>query len=193
MPRLIRIAVILCILSPLTAVLCARTAATTQVTGELVEIEVPAAELKDNLLGDPVKQKVAVYLPPGYESSPTRRFPSLYLLHGFLSNNRAWTNGYQGMNLQVTMDEMIKAGKIREMIVVVPNGDNAYHGGFYTNSSVNGNWEDYIYHELVQYIDTNYRTLARGESRGIAGHSMGGYGALMLAMRHPDVLVRSTP
>ncbi|MCM3869844.1 MAG: alpha/beta hydrolase-fold protein, partial [Pyrinomonadaceae bacterium] len=108
--------------------------------------------------------------------------------HGFLSNNKVWTtNGYQGMSLQPLMDEMIKSGKTREMIVVAPNGWNAYRGAFYTNSSVTGNWEDYIYRDLVENIDANYRTIARPESRGIAGHSMGGYGAVTLAMKHPDV------
>jgi S-formylglutathione hydrolase len=156
--------------------------------GRLVEVKVSAPALKGNLLGDPAEQSVAVYLPPSYDTSPAKRFPTLYLLHGFLANNKAWTGGgYQGLNLQSSMDEMIKAGKIREMIVVLPNEWNAYRGAFYTNSTVTGNWEDYIYRDLVQNIDTNYRTLARPESRGIAGHSMGGYGAVMLAMKHPDV------
>jgi S-formylglutathione hydrolase len=156
--------------------------------GRLVEIKVPAPSLKGNLLGDPTEQSAAVYLPPSYDASPARRFPTLYLLHGFMGNNKAWTRGgYQGMSLQPLMDEMIKAGKIREMIVVAPNGWNAYRGAFYTNSSVTGNWEDYIFRDLVQNIDANYRTIRKPESRGIAGHSMGGYGAVTLAMKHPDV------
>ena len=156
--------------------------------GRLVEVKVPAPSLKGNLLGDPTEQSAAVYLPPSYDASPTRRFPTLYLLHGFTANNTAWTTGgYQGMSLQPLMDGMIKSGKIREMIVVAPNGWNAYRGAFYTNSSVNGNWEDYIFQDLVQNIDANYRTIRKPESRGIAGHSMGGYGAVTLAMKHPDV------
>jgi S-formylglutathione hydrolase len=166
----------------------AQQATARETAGRLIEVKVTASTLKGNLLNDPAEQSVSVYLPPSYESSPARRFPSLYLLHGFLGNNKAWTsNGYQGMSLQPLMDQMIKSGKIREMIVVVPNGWNAYRGSFYTNSTVTGNWEDYIARELVQSIDTNYRTMARSESRGIAGHSMGGYGALSLAMKHPDV------
>ncbi|MCU1268535.1 MAG: Esterase AS-Trib27 [Acidobacteria bacterium] len=157
-------------------------------TGRLVEIRIAAPALKANLLGDPAEQSIAIYLPPSYDTSTTKRFPTLYLLHGFLGHYRAWTsNGYQGMSLQPLMDELIKSGKIREMIVVAPNGGNAYSGAFYTNSSVTGNWEDYIYRELVQNVDAHYRTIARPESRGIAGHSMGGYGAVVLAMKHPDV------
>lgn len=91
------------------------------------------------------------------------------------------------MSLQPVMDSLIAKGVAAEMIVVVPNGGNAYFGSFYTNSPVTGNWEDYIYRELVTYVDKNYRTIAQAHSRGIAGHSMGAYGAFMIAMKHPDV------
>jgi S-formylglutathione hydrolase len=166
----------------------AQEAATRATTGRLLEIKVAAPALKGNLLNDPIEQSVAVYLPPSYDTAPAKRFPTLYLLHGFLGHKEVWTtSGYQGMRLQPLMDEMIKSGKIREMVVVVPNGWNAYGGAFYTNSSLTGNWEDYIHRDLVQNIDANYRTMARPESRGIAGHSMGGYGAVTLAMKHPEV------
>lgn len=166
----------------------AQTAASPAPAGRLVEVKISAPALKDNLLGDPAEQSVAIYLPPGYDTSPTKRYATLYLLHGFTANNQAWIKGgYQGMSLQPFMDDMIKRGASHEMIVVAPNGWNSYKGAFYANSTVNGNWEDYIFRDLVQYVDTNYRTIARSESRGIAGHSMGGYGAITLAMRHPDV------
>ena len=157
--------------------------------GRLVAAKISSAALKGNLLGDPAEQSFAVYLPPSYDTSPTRHYPSLYLLHGFLRDGTDWTTSgiYQGKKLQPLMDDMIRNGKVREMIIVVPNGKNAYGGSFYTNSSVNGNWEDYIVQELVAHVDSNYRTLARPESRGIAGHSMGGFGAMSLAMKHPDV------
>jgi S-formylglutathione hydrolase FrmB len=150
----------------------------------LIEIKVPAPSLKGNLLGDPTEQTVNVYLPPSYDSEPEKRFATVYLLHGFTGNQKTWTTR---MNLQSLMDGMIRNGNVREMIVVMPSGFNSYRGGFYTNSAVNGNWEDYIFSDLVKNIDTNYRTVARAESRGIAGHSMGGYGAVTLAMKHPDV------
>jgi S-formylglutathione hydrolase FrmB len=109
------------------------------------------------------------------------------LLHGFDSNIRSWTtHGYQDMNLQTTMDTLIAAGAVREMIVVVPNGRNAYLGSFYSNSSVTGGWEDFIVRDLVSYVDHHYRTVPRAASRGIAGHSMGGYAAIMMGMKHPE-------
>jgi pimeloyl-ACP methyl ester carboxylesterase len=156
--------------------------------GRLVELKLSSNALKGNLLGDPAEQRVAVYLPPSYDTSPAKRFPTLYLLHGFTGSIGVWTNnGYQGMSLQPVMDGLIRSGRVREMIVVVPNGANAYGGGFYSNSTAMGNWEDYMYRDLVSYIDANYRTFARPESRGIAGHSMGGFGAMLLGMKHPDV------
>jgi len=87
------------------------------------------------------------------------------------------------------MDDLISKGAAKEMIVVVPNGSNRYLGSFYTNSSVSGNWEDYIYRDVVSFIDDTYRTITKPASRGIAGHSMGGYGALMLAMRQRGIFI----
>src|SRR4030095_1862432 len=148
--------------------------AATARAGKVLEIKVPAPSLKGNLIGAQPEFEASVYLPPSYDSAPATRYPAFYLLHGFLSNNKVWfTNVYQGMNLQATMDSMIAAGKIREMIISAPNTFiPRYGGGFYANSSVNGNWEDAIYRDLVQYIDANYRTIATPSSRGIAGHSM---------------------
>ena len=156
-------------------------------TSKLLQLKIQAPSLKGNLLGDPTEQPVYVYLPVGYETS-TKRYPTFYLLHGFTSNSSVWINGqYQGMKLQTLMDDAIKNGKVREMIVVAANGSNAYKGSFYTNSAVTGNWEDFIVRDLVNYVDTNYRTIPRAESRGIAGHSMGGYGSVMLGMKHPEI------
>jgi S-formylglutathione hydrolase len=163
-------------------------ASATSTSSKLLELKIPAPSLKGNLLGDATEQPIYVYLPPGYQSSTTKRFPTLYLLHGFISTSKVWVDGsYQGFNIQSSMDELIKAGRVREMIVVAANGFNAYGGSFYINSPVTGNWEDFIVRDLVGNIDTNYRTIARAESRGIAGHSMGGYGAVMLAMKHPEL------
>lgn len=157
-------------------------------TSSIVELQVAAPSLKGNLLGDPTTQHVFVYLPPSYNSEPSRRFPTLYLLHGYNGRPEEWIrDAYQGMDLRTEIDSLITKGIATEMIVVVPNGSNTYLGSFYTNSVATGNWEDYLVRDLVSYIDKNYRTLARASSRGIAGHSMGGYGAFMLAMKHPDL------
>lgn len=157
-------------------------------TGTLIENKVASAALKANLLGDPAEGRVAVYLPPSYASSPDRRYPTLYLLHGYLGDIEAFTRGFfPKMGLAKTMDQQISRSVSRELIVVVPSGRNGYFGSFYTNSPVTGDWEDFMVRDLTSWVDANYRTIRGAEGRGIAGHSMGGYGAIMLAMKHPDV------
>jgi S-formylglutathione hydrolase FrmB len=184
----LRFALLAYLLLSYTPSLHAQQAAPQRSAGKVLELTVQATSLKENLLSEPVQQKIVVYLPPSYDTAPAKRFPTLYLLHGFTADQTAWTGGgYQGLKLGPFMDDMISTGKSREMIVVAPNGKNAYLGSFYTNSATNGNWEDYIVHDVIAFVDANYRTIARPESRGIAGHSMGGYGAVVLGMKHPDV------
>ncbi|MDQ4121136.1 MAG: esterase family protein [Acidobacteriota bacterium] len=153
-------------------------------SGKLIEAKVHSRALENNLLGDTPDQQVAVYLPPSYETSPAKRFPVIYFLHGYAPENQVMERGKQFQSL---MNKLIATGAVREMIVVVPNGRNAYNGSFYANSSVGGNWEDFISRDLVSYVDSNYRTIPRAESRGITGHSMGGYGSIVLGMKHPEV------
>jgi S-formylglutathione hydrolase FrmB len=80
------------------------------------------------------------------------------------------------------MDSAIKAGQLRPTILVLPNSMTKYYGSFYTNSTVAGNWADFIGKDVVEYIDKNYRTIAQRNSRGLFGHSMGGNGAIKMAM-----------
>lgn len=93
---------------------------------------------------------------------------------------------YQNLNVRVSMDSLIRSGAVREMIVVTPNARNFFDGSFYMNSPVTGRWEDFIVEDLVSHVDRNYRTIRDRRGRGIAGHSMGGFGALRIAMRNPD-------
>lgn len=145
---------------------------------------VHARSLEDNKYGDSPNREVLVYLPPSYASTPARRYPVVYLLHGFGATDRGWERGYKGFSIGAAMDSLVGAGAVREMIVVMPSARTRLGGSFYTNSDATGNWEDFISKELVAYIDGHYRTLARPESRGLAGHSMGGYGTLAVGMRH---------
>lgn len=157
------------------------------VGGVIHRDSVPAPALRNNMVGDPHWDRVSIYLPPSYSRAPSRRYPVLYFLHGFDADDRALIKGaYQNLDIRLSMDSLIREGAIEEMIVVMPNARNAYNGSFYTNSPVTGNWEQFIVRDLVSYVDRKYRTLTTRKARGIAGHSMGGYGALRIAMRHPE-------
>jgi len=153
--------------------------------GRVVTDTVSARSLT-NLLGAPPKTRVSVYLPPSYDASPQRRYPVVYLLHGFAGTDSVWLDGSPpySMNVRVVMDSVIARGDAREMILVMPNAWGPLGGGFYVNSRTTGDWDDFISRDLVAYVDAKFRTLARPESRGLAGHSMGGYGALYLGMHH---------
>src|SRR6266542_818461 len=161
-----------------------------QVAGGVIHtIEVRAPSLRKNLLGDPDHRAVSVYLPPSYAKNRGRRYPVLYLLHGFDGDNyTAWITGrVQNLDVRISMDSLIRAGKSREMILVMPNARNRYDGSFYSNSPTTGNWEEFIARDLVRYVDSHFRTIRSHGARGIAGHSMGGYGSLRLGMDHPEI------
>lgn len=159
---------------------------TAEAQGVVHRDSVPAPALRRNMVGDPAWDQMSIYLPPGYNRLPERRFPVLYFLHGFDADDRALIKGaYQNLNIRVAMDSLVGSGAVREMIIVMPSARNAYNGSFYTNSPVTGNWEQFITRDLVNYVDRKYRTLKTRKGRGLAGHSMGGYGALRIGMRHP--------
>ena len=150
-------------------------------------VKVHGKGLEGNLEGDSPDRDVAVLLPPSYATAKNRRYPVLYMLHGFTDKMGKWFGQEKfWINLPEVVDRANAAG-IVEMIVVMPDAYTRYEGSMYSTSVTTGDWESYIATELVTYVDTHYRTLARAESRGIAGHSLGGYGALRIGIRHPDV------
>jgi enterochelin esterase-like enzyme len=162
------------------------------VHGRVVIATVHSAALEGNLLGDPADQKMGIYLPPSYATNKARRYPVLYLLHGFGGSGVGWFKSPEPGSpksarlLQQLLDDAIASGAIREMIVVTPNGHSKRVGSFYVNSTVDGNWEDFVTRDVVAYVDSLYRTIAAREARGLAGFSMGGFGALVLGARHTD-------
>ena len=119
-------------------------------------------------------------LPANYASAAPRRYPTLYFLHGLFENDHRWvTRGGKDI-----FDRLTAEGTIGEFLVVMPDGGET----FYINSEDSQDrYEDFFIQEFVPYIDRHYRTLAKRDARGISGLSMGGYGALHLAMRHADI------
>lgn len=133
----------------------------------------------ENAFGESPKRALSIYLPPGYEED-TRNYPVLYYLHGFLNNHVITAE------MKAVLDYAIDSRRIRPFIMVISDQQTTYDGSFYSNSALFGNWEDFTAYDLVKYMDSNYRTIAEKDGRGITGHSMGGYGALKIAMHHPD-------
>lgn len=193
--RTMRLLLAICILAPVAAAQSTATARPPAPTPNVPapvpgakavitqRITVHGASLEGNLEGNPADRGVIVYLPPSYETARTRRYPVVYALHGYSINNEKWTTE---IHTPQTIEGAFASGT-REMIVVLADAQSKHNGSMYSTSETVGDFESFIAHDLVAYIDAHYRTLATRESRGIAGHSMGGYGTVRIAMRHPDV------
>jgi enterochelin esterase-like enzyme len=134
-------------------------------------------EIDSKVLGQSLT--VGVYLPPDYDASK-ERYPVLYFLHGLFGNAHKW----EQRETNKTVDELIDQGKMKPAIVVCPDGKDSMYINWLNGK---GNWGDFVATELVTTIDKKYRTIADRASRGINGDSMGGYGALNAAFKHPDV------
>jgi enterochelin esterase-like enzyme len=146
-------------------------------------IKIHGAALEGNLEGDAVDRDVLVYLPPSYATDKTRRYPVVYALHGYSVGATQWN---QEIHVPQTIEGAFAKGA-QDMIVVLPDSKTAHNGSMYSSSVTTGDFEQYIAHDVVAYIDAHYRTIANRNSRGLVGHSMGGYGASRIGMKHPDV------
>jgi S-formylglutathione hydrolase len=170
------------------APLCAQT------KGTYERAKVHGKSLEGNLSGEPADRDVSVYLPPSYATARNRRYPVVYLLHGYTNTDEGWfgpglKSGFLSANtsMPAVADKVMAPGGSNEMILVMPNAYTIYQGSMFSNSVTSGDWEGYVTHDLVAYIDSHYRTIASPASRGLAGHSMGGYGTIRLAMKYPDI------
>jgi S-formylglutathione hydrolase FrmB len=134
--------------------------------------------LWSSILGREVK--ICVSLPADYARSKKTKYPTLYFLHGLFENERSWVE----RGGQQVLEELLAANEVGKFLVVLPDGGKS----FYVNS-LDGRerYEDFFILELVPAINHRYRTIPEAAARGISGTSMGGYGALRLAMRHPHV------
>jgi len=155
--------------------------------GKVLTVKVHSPSIANNMLGDSEYRRVSVYLPPGYDQNSDKNYPVIYMLSDMNGTNEDWFQIAKNQLLTEVVDKSIRLGKIKPMIMVFPDGKNKFGGCWYTNSSVSGNWEDFVVNDLVNYIDQNFRTLPFAMSRGIAGKGMGGYGALKLVTTNPGV------
>ena len=156
--------------------------------GSVVVETIDSRALAANTLGDSAVRRVAVWLPPSYARAVTRHYPVIYWLAGFsgtgesLFHGRPWQPG-----LGERLDRLVAAGLMGEVIVVAPDGFTRWGGSQYLDSPVHGAHATHLVRELVPEIDRRYRTFTTRESRAIGGASSGGFGALVSAMRHPEI------
>ena len=146
-------------------------------------IKVYSPSIAGNLEGESADRDVIVFLPPGYLKNTHRRYPVVYALHGYSIGAEQWTHE---IYVPQTIEGAFALGA-KQMIVVLPDSKTVYGGSMYSGSATTGDFERFIYHDLVTYIDAHYRTLPNRLSRGLVGHSMGGYGASRIGMQHADV------
>lgn len=156
--------------------------------GKLQIETVSSMVLKDNPLGDPRRREVPVYLPPSYGSKRGRRYPIFFYLTGFTGTGRGSVNYNPWKeNIAERFDRLIAEGKAREAILVIPDCFTAFGGSQYLNSTATGRYADHVAVELVSFMEDKFASVRGPEGRGLFGSSSGGYGALTLGMRHPEV------
>jgi enterochelin esterase-like enzyme len=154
------------------------------VVGSVERVKVHSPAIEGNLQGNTADRDVLVYLPPSYAETRRRRYPVVYQLHGWLPGAEQWSGM---LDFEAGTNRALASGNVREMIVVVPDSLTIFGGSMYSTSVTSGDFEGFIARDLVQYIDSHYRTIARRESRGLSGHSMGGYGTWRIAMKYPEL------
>jgi S-formylglutathione hydrolase FrmB len=152
-------------------------------TGRWDEVSFTSTVLQGNPLGDPHVRPLWVYLPPGYDDEPDRRWPSVYVIQGMIGRVEAWFNVQPfSKNFPQMVDELAPA-----CIVVLVDAFTAVGGSQFVDSPATGRYHTYLCDEVVPWVDANYRTLAAREHRGIQGKSSGGYGAMITPMLRPDL------
>ncbi len=140
-------------------------------------IKIHGTALEGNLEGDAVDRDVIVFLPPSYDKEKHHRYPVVYALHGYSIGAEQWTHE---IHVPQTIEGAFAQGA-KEMIVVLPDSKTVHNGSMYSSSVTTGDFEKFISHDVVAYIDAHYRTIPDRMSRGLVGHSMGGYGASRIA------------
>lgn len=155
--------------------------------GKVLIAKIYSQAVANNKLGNSGDQKVSVYLPPGYGENVLNKYPVIYFLSGEHGTSADWFSLSEEHSFTEILNRLTLSGNIKPMIMVFPDSRNKITKSWFTNSSVTGNWEDFIINDVVTYIDNNFRTVPFAACRGITGLSAGGYGALKLATKHPDV------
>jgi len=157
-------------------------------SGRLEAGWIESRALRANRLGDPARRPVFVYLPPGYDEGPDRRYPAVYVLQGYLGQVGMWHNRSAFRPTFPEMaDRLFAAGDAPPALVVFVDAWTSLGGSQYLDSPATGRYHSYLCEDVVPWVDGRYRTLAARDHRGVSGHSSGGYGAMVTAMLRPDL------
>lgn len=177
----------------------------TDYKSKLQNREFTSESLMNNVIGNDPIRKMQVYTPPGYDHKRTQGYPVIYLLHGlpFTENSfidiHTWDQWidpegifknypeFPEEGFRLWADNLIETGKMEPSIIVMPNAESVYGFSMYSNSILNGNFEDYIVYDLVSFMDKRYNTIASRDGRAVIGFSQGGYAAFKFGMKHPDI------
>jgi S-formylglutathione hydrolase len=172
----------------------------------LYQLRIEVDALSNSVAGTETERNIQIYLPEGYADS-SEEYPVIYLLHGgpgtdsfyvypeLLEKYNEKTHSFAALptfpeeGFKTWIDTLVARGKLRPSIIVMPDANSAppLETSWYSNSATNGNFEDYICEDLINYMDTHYRTINSRNGRAIIGYCCGGYGALMIAMKHPEL------
>jgi len=156
--------------------------------GRIDELSIESEVLRGNPLGDPHVRPLLVYVPPGYDDEPERRYPSVYVLQGYTGHVEMWRNRAPFRRpFPEEADALFARGDAPPAIVVFVDAWTAYGGSQYVDSPATGRYHTYLCDEIVPFVDARYRTLAAPEHRGVSGKSSGGFGALITPMLRPDL------
>lgn len=162
-------------------------AASASITSQIVFETVESPALLGNPLGDPHRRRTPVYLPPGYGADPARRYPLAIMLPAiFVSGDMLLAPRPFGEPLAARLDRLIAEQRMPPMIVALPDGRSRYGTGQYLDSPAVGDYEGFVL-DVVAHLDRTFATAAHRDQRAVLGKSSGGFGALRLGMRRPDV------
>jgi S-formylglutathione hydrolase FrmB len=159
-----------------------------ELAGQIEEHVLVSALLAGNPLGDPHERPLWVYLPPGYDDEPDRRFPAVYVIQGYTGQLGMWRNRepYR-QSFPEAADAVFAAGQAPPAIVVYVDAWTAYGGSQFVDSPATGRYHSYLCDEVVPWVDGHYRTLPQAAHRAITGKSSGGFGAMITPMLRPDL------
>src|SRR5438309_303718 len=156
--------------------------------GRMDEHVFTSEALRDNPLGDPHERPLWVYVPPGYDDEPDRRYPSVYMIQGFTGQVDMWRNRTAlRRNFPELADELFASGQAPPCVVAWVDCWTSLGGSQFLDSPGTGRYHTYLCEEIVPWVDRRYRTLPARDHRGIAGKSSGGYGAMVTPMLRPDL------